>query len=312
MWLLLCVSAVVFSLGVTSWTQQYSDASSTSYVSFKGTIDQGWRYLGPRASSDAASPHSPCVTEDGIIYLPLQSRVLAVSPHGYVLREYDVQQKEAEYYLQAGNIVFSQKYGSVIVLASGTTSDSDGYELVRLSAMDPISDKILWYNDENEYEARNWLVLSEKYGLLYIVKGSVHGNSILALSVTTGSVVWSLGPFFTSEDYIFMKVSDDFDLLLVPSVPGVDDGILYAINAASGKQLWQQTLGFNYDASFVISSTGVIYGCIGLFPDIAHGKQIVILDAMKGTILYTGEGYCSNASQALAPSVDSSGNGYYR
>ena len=296
-----------------SWTQQYGDCSSTSYVPFKGIIDTQWRYLGPRASLDNSKPHSPSVSmSNGNIYLSLESRVLAISSQGAVLREYDVQQRDAEYYLETSNVVFSEKHQSVIVIAAGDTSDHEGgQELVRISALDPSSGKVLWYKDDNQLRATNWLVLSEKQGLVYVI----NLNGFLAIDIKTGSTAWTKQMSWSDMMWpIFTRVSDELDLMLLPVVPGVNDGVLYAVNTANGELLWKQSLGFNYDGSFVISPTnGVIYGCTGLFSDISHGKEIIVLNAKDGTTLYSGAGHCSgNDTQVMTPSVDNEGNGYYR
>lgn len=274
----------------------------------------GWRYLGARASLDMSHPHSPSVSvSTGNIYISLQSRVLAVSPQGMVLREYDVQQKDAEYYLVTSNVVYSEKHQSVIVIGSGSTSDHEqGQELARLSALDPSSGKVLWYQDDNNkfrFLTSHWLALSEKQGHVYVI--SIDGIS--ALDIKTGSVAWKQQMALSEMWPVLTRVSDELDIILLPVVPGTDDGTLYALSTSTGKVIWKQSLGFNYDGSFVISSTGIIYGCTGLFSDISHGKELLILDAKNGNVLYSGSGYCSTQDyQVKTPSVDKNGNGYYR
>lgn len=297
-----------------SWTQQYGDGGSTSFVPFKGVINLGWWYIGQRASQNVGNPRNPCTSEEGIVFYPLESRVIAVSPEGVVLREYVVQQTDADYYLETSNTLYSEKLKMVIVFAFGSTQQKEGQILSRLSALDPTADRVIWQTD-NMYGFSHPLLLSETQELLFIVIG----KSLVALSLKNGSQIWSK-PLGSDLDWpIPLKLAtlpsssgQKKEVLLFPTVPGVDNGILFALDPVTGMELWQQTLGFNYDGSFAISPTGIIYGCTGLFPDVAHGKQIIILEADTGKILYNGEGYCTNASQVMTPSADSYGNGYYR
>lgn len=313
MFLSLLLLSLLGAVTEASWSQQYGDCSSTSYVPFKGTIGTEWRYLGPRASLDNSKPHSPSVSmTNGNIYLGLQSRLLAISSQGAVLREYDVQQRDAEYYLETSNVVFSEKHQTVVVIAAGDTSDHEGgQELTRISALDPSSGKVLWYKDDIKLISTNWLALSEKQGLIYVLSL----KSFSAIDIKTGSIAWTQEmPWSDLMWPILARVSDELDLMLLPVVPGVNDGVLYAVSTVNGELLWKQTLGFSYDGSFVISPTnGVIYGCTGLFSDISHGKEVIILNAKDGKTLYSGAGHCSgNDTQVMTPSVDNEGNGYYR
>ena len=297
-----------------SWTQQYGDSGSTSFVPFKGSINLGWWYIAQIASQDLAHPRNPCTTEEGIVFYPLESRVIAVSPEGVVLREYVVQQTDAEYYLDMSNTLYSEKLKMVIVFAEGSTQQSEGQLLSRISALDPTADRVIWQTD-NTYGFSHPLSLSETHESLFIAIG----KTLVALSLKDGSQIWSK-PLGSDLDWpIPLKLAtlsssngQKKEVLLFPTVPGVNNGILIALDPVTGMKLWQQTLGFNEEGSFAISPTGIIYGCTGLFPDVAHGKQIIILEAETGQILYNGEGYCTNASQVMTPSADSYGNGYYR
>ena len=311
---LLFLHCLLYHFTQASWTQQYGDGGSTSFVPFKGVINQGWWYIAQRASQDIAHPRNPCTTEEGIVFYPLESRVIAVSPEGVVLREYDVQQTDAEYYLETSNTLYSEKLKMVIVFADGSTQQQEGRLISRLSALDPTADHVIWQTD-SMHAFSHPLVLSETHESLFIATG----KALVALSLKDGSQIWSKSLASDLDWPIPLKLAtlssssgQNKEVLLFPTVPGVNNGILIALDPVTGMELWQQTLGFNEDGSFAISPTGIIYGCTGLFPDIAHGKQIIILEAETGKILYNGEGYCTNASQVMTPSADSSGNGYYR
>ena len=279
---------------------------------FKVLLIRDGYYISQRDSQDASNPLNPATAEDGTVFLPLRSRVIAISSQGYVLREYIAQQSRADYYLQMSNTLYSQKYKTVIVVGTGSTQSTEGEELVLLSALDSTTDHVVWYSTDRQYISTHPLTMSENLGTVYVK----NGGKVIALNLRTGSRVWYSDLGSNSNWPIPMKISklphESKEILLVPSVPGVNDGVLYALDAATGNELWHQTLGFDYDASFVVSQTGIIYGCTGLFPDVAHGKQIVILRAKTGEVVYNGKHYCSNASQALTPSADSNGYGYYR
>ena len=78
----MCVSQL---LTLSSWTQEHGDAATTSYVPFKGIIEQGWMY-----KSIAEREENPCTTEDGTVFVPLQSKAVATSFEVCALRGYDV------------------------------------------------------------------------------------------------------------------------------------------------------------------------------------------------------------------------------
>lgn len=307
---LLILPLLFWQTDAASWTQQFVDAASSSYIPYTGSITIGWRYISQRGSSPYYKPLNPCVTEEGNVFYPLQSRVLAISPQGMVYREYDVQHINAEYYLELSNTIYSEKHKIVLVAASGTTQQQDGETLVRLSTLDVKSDSIKWHVDNIEPLSRP-ILLSETHNSVYVMAG----RTLIAFSLTDGKSLWSnvLGSLIDSP--IPLKIGTLPDngrgIIIIPTVPGVNNGVLIALDASTGNTIWTKSLGFNYDGGFTLSPTGVVYGCTGLFPDVAHGKQINILDASSGKILYNGEGYCTDSERPMTPSADQDGNGYY-
>ena len=193
-----------------------------------------------------------------------------------------------------------------MVAASGTTQQQDGEALVRLSALDVKSDSIKWHVDNIEPVSRP-ILLSETHNSVY----AMAGRTLIAFSLTDGKSLWSnvLGSLIDSPIPLKIGTLPDSRREII-IIPGVNNGVLTALDASTGNTIWTKSLGFNYDGGFTLSPTGVVYGCTGLFPDVAHGKQINILDASSGKILYNGEGYCTGSERPMTPSTDQDGNGY--
>ena len=298
----------------SSWTQQYGDGASSNYVPYQGSVGEGWFYLSQRAAGSYSNPPNPCVTDDGTLFYPLQSRVLAISTEGKVLREYDVQQSDAEYYLEASNTLYSSRHDTVLVAAAGDTSNQgSGRELTRISALDITSATIKWSVDGSKYRASHPISLSDASDSLFVARG----KDITAFSLTDGNVKWSQDIGAEIDWPIPLKVGtlpSGQEVLLYALVPGVNNGVINLLDTVTGTVLWNKTLWFGSESSFAISSKGIIYGCTALFPSNPNGtKQIMTLDAATGRVLYSGMGYCTDTSQRpMAPSTDGAGNGYYR
>ena len=288
-----------------SWTQQYGDAASTNFVNYRGPAHVGWKYITPPYVSQT----SPSVSEDGVIFYPLVTDVVAIAPNGTVLWKCSVTHYQKTYLT---NTVYSEQHGLVVVAAELW----DTFDVVAVYSE---NGTIAWVSTQNDLFDATTISISVKADAIFI--GGHEKGILSALQLKDGKILWKTN---ISNVGIFMqtKVGPAFSKstkqsIILPSDPfdgiGGNGNLLSYDVSKPGTKHWNTTnIGFSAGGLFAFSNQGMVFGRDGGGGG-PQSQQMFGLHLQRGTVAFNGPSYCqARWSQVSGPAVDAEGYAYYK
>ena len=311
------VLVVVAAPLVASWTQQYGDPSSTSYVDYQGKAYVGWNYT----TEPFVSQTSPSVTEEGVMFYPLRTYLIALSPRGTVLWKTGVAPNGEAYQT---NTVYS-KVHDIVVVGSSWVDQNTFFQIVAIHAG---NGSVAWQSMQNELYHATTISISTSADAVYA--GGFDNSTFAALRLKDGSLLWrkahisnlgifmqtKVGPFSSNlaERAAATAAGKETVLLATDPFDGFEGkGRLFSYDVSKpGSIDWHSDLGFSAGGLFAFSSNGVIFGSDGGSGG-ADGQAIFGVHSSNGSVLFNSGGYCERGPWlASGPTVDADGYAYYR
>ena len=301
---------------VAPWTQQYGDPSSTSYVKYEGKAYVGWNYT----TEPFVSQTSPSVTEEGVMFYPLRTYLIALSPTGTMLWKTGVAPNGEAYQT---NTVYSKQHNFVVV-GSSWVDQNTFFQIVAIHAG---NGSIAWQSMQNDLYHATTISISTSVDAVYA--GGFDKNTFAALRLKDGSLLWKkahiskLGIFMQTKVGLTSmkrmaataKLVAEKETVLLPTDPfdGFEGkGRLFSYDVSKpGMTDWYSDLGFSAGGLFAFSTNGIIFGCDGGGGG-AEGQAIFGVNSSNGSVLFNSGSYCERTWLASGPAVDADGYSYYR
>ena len=314
---LVCICTVPY-LCTSSWLQQRGDQSSTSYVQFTGEFKANWRYITLPTQADYISC-SPCVGDDGTIFLPLGPDVFSVSPSGdsknFTLLSVSSRGTGAS------NCVYSSLHNLVIFSLYNGPYYTPGPWFSRVAVMSHSLNNVVWKHDIHNVTLSSSVVLSRQEDIVF-----VGGGNLYALNISNGEMLWELSYKQLNGSVSEIKIGTiptwkgDTEILVVHTHFDDPSGgfHLTGLIPSSGHVVW--STHFQTDdqvpVTLSISLQGVVFGSSGYVDITEDYHHVFSVNASTGAVLYSSIGYCfsylfSNYAGKW-PTVDQDGLAYYR
>ena len=317
----------------SAWNQQFGGPQSTSHVVSTAPYTSSWSMSFETFinSEQFLQTYNPAVSEDGVIFLPLQPTVsvVAVSPTGKKLWQASL----ASECTVVTNVLYSTTQDSVFV-ACGTTIAAN-QSFTHLYAINASSGETVWSQYILDSDPAKLLSLSEREQLLFffgeseLSKGVKLQNfthsCVLYLRLDTGALVWEDKQTYCDtqwDGYTQTKVGsvNTSDHLLTPLFN--QDNVVLLPTQSPGRATWSvRTPKYEYYEhmylGFAISGeTGALFSSASLMPWSTGGfpnhYYMFALHGSDGSVIFNTTGHCSNSSALVSsPILDSNGAVYY-
>lgn len=334
------VFQLLFHFSQSSWTQQYGDPGSTSYITLESDDNvnrTGWKYAVP--NTEAVFYQSPAVSDKGVTFIPvivlpqywLQVRAVSASGTEIWMANW-IGSDSACSIVSLTNILYSSEHNLVIV---GWNCWEAYYfekagQLVALNADDG---KTVWRTEKLGLSDASFLSMSSS--TIYFTSGYSCGrnsptkafkdqqqqndSSLIAINLVNGQLAWNetfhqagcqsqvkLTPLDGSNVMVLVSVN-------LPDGP-YDAGTLLALKCSQGTgectRAWSTSLHVSYDAKYAFSKGGsLVFGSYGFA---GNPNLIFALETETGKTLFSNRGYCESGSYPSGPAADNNGHAYFR
>ena len=319
-----------------AWSQQFGGPQSTSYVASSAPYTSSWSLSFDNFFTvvQFLQTYNPAVSEDGVIFLPLQPTglgvsVVAVSPAGKTLWQASL----AGDCTLVTNVLYSTSQNSVFVGCGTNIATNESFTY--LFAINASSGETLWYQYILDSNPAKLLSLSEHENLLFffgesefstpVKQQNLTHSCVLYLKLNTGDLVWEdkqaycdtqwdgytqtkVGNVNTS-DHLLTSIFNQENLVLLPTQsPGQ---AAWTVPIPSYDYYEHMYLGFA-----IMGESGAVLGSASLMPWSTGGfpnhYYMFALHGNNGTVIFNTTGYCSNSSALVSPPVlDNNGAVYY-
>ena len=335
--LLLVLSALSLpSREVGAWNQQFGDPHSTSYVASNVTYTADWNrsfetFFGYKQFLQV---YNPAVSEQGVIFLPLQTTgidvsVVAVNPTGKVLWQASL----ASECTVVTNVLYSTLQKSLFVGCG--TSIAFNASFTYLYAINASSGDTLWSQYILDSNPAKLLALSDTEKLLFFfgesefialkAQQNFTHSCVLYLKLATGESFWEDKKMYCDaqwDGYTETKVGriNASDHLVAPIFN--QGNVVLLRTQGPGPAEWSRGI-HNYEyyehlyLGFSISEeTGAVIGSASFMPWSTGGfpnhYYMFGLHGGDGSVIFNTTGHCSNSSAIVSPpALDDNGFAYY-
>lgn len=311
----------------TSWSQQYGNAASASYIDYEGHAYPGWTYAVPYPTYQPDIV-SPAVSAEGILFfwLPPQnpddhSYIIALSPDGKELWK-SKPVAIGNNTIKLTNILCVE-YGGREMVIFGVNEMEVSRTNFRVFAWFAIDGLAVWESEVmRDFKFGASIAADVSKGTLAV--GGLHeaaNGSLLVFSLNNGTLLWTseklnIGQYGMRNMQIRAIQSGGTHMFLLPTDPYVGSlggvGRLYAFqSAAPWGKLWESNLFFGDFPYFSVSvPQKIVYGMsIGSQPFNNNGFAASIDNGM--VIFHINLLACGMAGPE-GLTVDGEGYVYYR
>lgn len=262
----------------TSWSQQYGNAASASYIDYEGHAYPGWTYAVPYPTAYQPDIVSPAVSAEGILFfwLPPQdpddhSYIIALSPDGKELWK-NKPVTIGNNTIKLTNILCVE-YGGREMVIFGVNEMEVSRTNFRVFAWFAIDGLAVWESEVmRDFKFGASIAADVSKGTLAV--GGLHeaaNGSLLVFSLDNGTLLWkseklNTGQYGMRNMQIRAIQSGGTHMFLLPTDPYVGSlggvGRLYAFqSAAPWGKLWESNLFFGDFPYFSVSvPQKIVYG----------------------------------------------------
>lgn len=319
-----------------AWSQQFGGPQSTSHVASTAPYTSSWNLSFETFinSEQFLQTYNPAVSEDGVIFLPLQPAglgvsVVAVSPEGKTLWRASL----AGECTVVTNALYSTSQDSVFVGCGTTIAFNESFTY--LYAINASSGATVWSQYILDSNPAKRLSLSERDKLLFFFGASEFSKAVklqnfthscvLYLKLDTGDLVWEdkqaycdtewdgytqtkVGNVNTS-DHLLTSIFNQGNVVLLPTQsPGQ---ATWSVRIPKYEYYEHMYLGFA-----ILEETGAVFSSASLMPWSTGGfpnhYYMFALHGNNGTVIFNTTCHCSNSSALVSPPVlDNNGAVYY-